>query len=94
MRVGVDLAPLMVTAHTRLARISSLLRMLGASTAFVIDGGRLIGYVTRVTLFHVESQLIDGQSHKSFKGERAQLVKASPRPPAIVAPMPPPTEGA
>ena len=66
-RSGLDLSPLIVCSQTRLARLSSLLRMLGASTAFVTDQGLCTSYATRVTLFHVESHLIDEEEEEEEK---------------------------
>ena len=59
LRSSVDLAPLTVSTHTKLARISYVLRMLGASMVLVIDEGKLAGVLTRVTLFKVERELFD-----------------------------------
>lgn len=59
VRPGVDLAALTVSKSTKLARISYVLRMLGASTVNVLDEGRLAGVLTRVALFKVERELLD-----------------------------------
>ena len=67
LRAGVDLAPLTVFKHTRLARMSFMLRTLGASTVNVIDEGRLAGVLTRVSLFKVERDLFARM--ESAKGE-------------------------
>ena len=87
-RDGVDLSPLMVNSSTRLARLSSLLRLLGASTAFVTDEGLCSSYVTRVTLFHVESQLLEDERERdgSFS-VRSSSPLCSPRTP--ISPAPP-----
>ena len=97
-RDGVDLAPLTVTPHARLARLSSLLRLLGASTAFVVAEGLLVGYATRVTLFHVESHLFD-EKDRNAKGRlgsspsRASISVADP-PRGGVEAIQPVTQGA
>ena len=64
MRTGVDLAPLTVSRRMKLARISYVLRLLGASSAVGIDEGRFLGVLTRVTLFRVEANLLDQEENE------------------------------
>jgi hypothetical protein len=59
LRAGADLAPLSVSIHTKLARMSYVLRLLGAACVFVIEEGALAGVLTRVGLFQVEKELVD-----------------------------------
>ena len=69
LRPGVDLAPLTVSKHTKLARISYVLRMLGASTVFVLDEGKFFGVLTRVAMFQVEKELFDQIERERSMGE-------------------------
>ena len=72
LRPGVDLAPLTVSKHTKLARISYVLRMLGASTVFVLDEGKFFGVLTRVAMFQVEKELFDQIEQERSPGKRRQ----------------------
>ena len=57
LREGVDLAPLTVSTHTRLARVVFLVTHLGGSSIFVVDEGRLAGLLTRLGLFRIAQEL-------------------------------------
>ena len=69
VRPSVDLAPLAVSKHTRLARLTFMVRTLGASTVNVIDEGRLAGVLTRVSLFQVERDLFARIEGRRGSGE-------------------------
>ena len=81
LRPGVDVAPLAVSKQTKLARISYVMRMLGASSAFVTDGGVLLGVLTRVTLFHIESQLFEEDAEERQRTRRSLVNGMASSPP-------------
>ena len=78
-RAGVDVAPLAVSMRTKLARVAYVMRMLGASSAFVTDEGKLCGVLTRVTLFHVESMLFDDEAEVRRQRQEAKSPPPSAR---------------
>ena len=69
LRPGVDLAPLTVSTHTKLARISYLLGNLGASHVLVLREGLLHGMLTRVKVFEVEKKLYHLEAVGDQQGE-------------------------
>ena len=53
-REGAELAPLQISKHMRLSRVTFLFRMLGVSYACVTENGRLLGVLTRLDLVEEE----------------------------------------
>lgn len=87
LRPGVDLAPLTVSKNIKLARVSYLLRTLGASSIAVTENGALVGVVTRINLFAVESELIDKQELERRSPSTAR--RSSARSSMVVSPISP-----
>ena len=55
-REGAELAPLQISKHMRLSRVSFLFRMLGVSYSCVTERGRLLGVLTRLDVVEEEKE--------------------------------------